>query len=344
LVNQKDKQKEETQSQNLTRKCRLNVVPVLTVKEPKEKGTKLSNQKRPKEIDMSKIANASTRSVNDINANVCPATDTYCWWTCSGCVRNDSDVIFCPTARDWGLTFDDGPTPFTTTLLDFLDKVGIKITFFVVGSRVVENPQILQRIVRSGHQVGIHTWSHQYLTSQSTEQVIAELQWTAEIIKNVSGVTPKYMRPPFGDVDDRVRNICTQLGYKVVIWDMDTNDWLSADNPSFQMSWVEGNFTQWVRQNSTTGHISLEHDLYNQTAAQGPLVVPILQNATFNIKPAVPTPDNVPDSSQNGANQVSTSQNNNPTTSLAVKNSYYFNYLWSFILATVLLSCIYNLS
>ncbi|RIB28244.1 Carbohydrate Esterase Family 4 protein [Gigaspora rosea] len=324
---------------------------------------------------MSKVANASTRSLNDINANVCPSTDTYCWWTCSGCVRNDSDVIYCPTVRDWGLTFDDGPSSFTTTLLDFLDRVGVKVTFFVVGSRVVENPQILQRIVRSGHQVGIHTWSHQYLTSQSTEQVIAELQWTAEIIKNVSGVTPKYMRPPFGDVDDRVRNICTQLGYKVVIWDMDTNDWLSDGNPSFQMSWVEGNFTQWVRQSSTTGHISLEHDLYNQTAAQGPLVVPILQNASFNIKPvadclgfpgiyykenstttttatptptptpqAVPPPDNVPDSSQNGVSQDSTSQNSNPTTSLALKNSYYFSYIWSFILATVLLSCIYNLS
>ncbi|CAG8650814.1 11968_t:CDS:2, partial [Gigaspora rosea] len=265
-------------------------------------------------VDMSKVANASTRSLNDINANVCPSTDTYCWWTCSGCVRNDSDVIYCPTVRDWGLTFDDGPSSFTTTLLDFLDRVGVKVTFFVVGSRVVENPQILQRIVRS---VGIHTWSHQYLTSQSTEQVIAELQWTAEIIKNVSGVTPKYMRPPFGDVDDRVRNICTQLGYKVVIWDMDTNDWLSDGNPSFQMSWVEGNFTQWVRQSSTTGHISLEHDLYNQTAAQGPLVVPILQNASFNIKPVA----DCLDSSQNGVSQDSTSQNSNPTTSLALKNN-----------------------
>ncbi|CAG8790592.1 19800_t:CDS:1, partial [Racocetra fulgida] len=86
----------------------------------------------------------------------------------------------------------------------------------------------------------------------SNEQVIAELQWTAKIIKNVTGVTPLYMRPPFGDYDDRIRSICTQLGYKVVIWDKDTNDWLSADDRTFQMSWVEGNFTQWVGEKSTT--------------------------------------------------------------------------------------------
>ncbi|CAG8744378.1 18105_t:CDS:2, partial [Racocetra persica] len=119
-----------------------------------------------------------------------------------------------------------------------------------------------------GHKVGVHTWSHSYLTSQSIEQVIAELQWTATIIKNVTGITPLYMRPPFSDYDDRIRNICTQLWFKVVIWDKDTNDWLSADDKTFQMTWVEGNFTQWVGENRTTGHISLEHDLYYQTAAQ----------------------------------------------------------------------------
>src|SRR5581483_8683006 len=73
-------------------------------------------------------------------------------------------------------------------------------------------------------------------------------------------------------------------GYKVVIWDKDTNDWISGDDKTFQMSWVEGNFTEWVKENDPTGHISLEHDLYNQTAAQGPLVVPIVQGAGFTIK------------------------------------------------------------
>lgn len=93
------------------------------------------------------------------------------------------------------------------------------------------------------------------------------------------------MRPPYGDVDDRVRAILSQLGYKVVIWDKDTNDWMSGEDKSFQVSWVEGNFTEWVKEDDTTGHISLEHDLYKQSAEQGPLVVPIVQGAGFTIKP-----------------------------------------------------------
>ena len=93
------------------------------------------------------------------------------------------------------------------------------------------------------------------------------------------------MRPPYGDIDDRVRGIASQLGYKLVIWDKDSNDWRSAADKKFNLSWIEGNFTEWVKDDtSQTGHISLEHDLYEQTAARALKVVPILQGAGFNIK------------------------------------------------------------
>jgi hypothetical protein len=93
------------------------------------------------------------------------------------------------------------------------------------------------------------------------------------------------MRPPYGDIDDRVRGILSQLGYKIVIWDKDTNDFESQTQPSFQLDWIEGNFTEWAKEDDPTGHISLEHDLFQKTAAQAPKVVPILQNAGFSIKP-----------------------------------------------------------
>jgi hypothetical protein len=140
-------------------------------------------------------------------------------------------------------------------------------------------------IQQLGHQIGVHTWSHTALTTQSNEEIIAEIKWTEFAIKQAIGVTPKYMRPPYGDVDDRVRAILSQLGYKVVIWDKDTNDWMSGEDKSFQVSWIEGNFTEWVKEDDPTGHISLEHDLYNQSATQAPSVVPIVQGAGFTIKP-----------------------------------------------------------
>ncbi|EXX62656.1 uncharacterized protein OCT59_004790 [Rhizophagus irregularis] len=235
-------------------------------------------------VDLTKVPNAPLVKAADVGVK-CPDKDTFCNWSCTGCTKPDSDVIICPNKGDWGITFDDGPTEFTSTLLDFLDTTNDKVTFFVVGSRVFENPEILQRAVKAGHQIGIHTWSHPSLTSQSNEQIIAEFKWTEAAIKQAVGLTPKYVRPPFGDYDDRVRSIATQLGYKVVIWDKDTNDWMSADDKTFQLTWIEGNFTEWVKEPATTGHISLEHDLYKQTAGRAPIALPIVTKAGFTIKP-----------------------------------------------------------
>ncbi|CAG8462245.1 46531_t:CDS:2 [Gigaspora margarita] len=234
-------------------------------------------------VDLKKVRNAPLNLVSNIANGTCPTSDAYCYYPCSKCIRPD-DILVCPTVNDWGLTFDDGPTNDTIAILDLLKSYNLKITFFVVGSRVVSNSAILLRAFQEGHQIGVHTWSHHYLTTQSTEEVIAELEWGAEIIKNVTGVRPLYMRPPFGDYDDRIRDIATQLGYKVAIWDKDSSDWHFNDT-GFDISWIASNFTAWMSEKSTTGHISLEHDLFNVTAKQAPIVVDILMKAKRNIKP-----------------------------------------------------------
>jgi len=64
----------------------------------------------------------------------------------------------------------------------------------------------------------VHTWSHPALTTLSNEQIIAELGWTKKIIKDVLGVTPNMMRPPYGDIDDRVRAISLAMGLTPVMW------------------------------------------------------------------------------------------------------------------------------
>lgn len=237
-------------------------------------------------VDFSKVPNAPV-TILDASGDVknCDTEGGFCNWSCTLCTK-PTDVLSCPNKRDWGLTFDDGPSDYTNDLVDYLDSQGVKATFFIVGSRVVERPDILQKIVKSGHQIGIHTWSHPMLTTISNEEIVAELQWTAKIINETVGLVPKYMRPPYGDFDDRVRGICAQLGYTITIWDRNTNDWMIGDDtPDFNIQWVPSNFTQWVTENSKTGHISLEHDIYKQSAAQGPKVVPILQKGKFNIKP-----------------------------------------------------------
>lgn len=146
------------------------------------------------------------------------ADTTRCWWTCGGCVRS-TDVADCPTVNTWGLTYDDGPAYYTPNLLNFLDANSLKTTFFVIGSRAVQFPAILQTEFMGQHHISVHTWSHAApLTTLTNEQIIAELGWCKKIIKAVTGVTPNTMRPPFGDIDDRVRAISLAMGLTPIMW------------------------------------------------------------------------------------------------------------------------------
>ena len=193
-----------------------------------------------------------------------------CWWTCGGCSR-ETDITTCPDKATWGLSFDDGPSPYTPDLLNYLDAANIKSTFFVVGSRAISRPEILQAEYMGGHQLSVHTWSHPTLTTLTNDQIIAELGWTREAIKQITGVTPNTMRPPYGDIDDRVRAIALGLGLTPIIWTsanggtFDTNDWHIPSG----LSSVEvlNSFDRILdtADTLTTGFIVLAHDLYQQT-------------------------------------------------------------------------------
>lgn len=198
------------------------------------------------------------------------------WWTCGGHVRS-TDVVACPDKNTWGVSFDDGPSPFTQYLLNYLEEMDLSATFFVVGSRVVERPTVLIEEYMKGHEISVHTWSHRPLTSLTTEEVVAELGWTRKAIKEVIGVTPTTMRPPFGDIDDRVRAIAMAMGMIPIMWSrtpsggvFDTDDWRVAAGhvkgpESFQTF-------QTILNNASameTGFIVLQHDLYESTVSLG---------------------------------------------------------------------------
>ncbi|KAG9061353.1 chitin deacetylase [Linnemannia hyalina] len=217
-------------------------------------------------VDMTKVPSYPLS-----NDGLCP-TDTgsvpaaQCWWTCSKCSAPE-DVTSCPQPGTWGLTYDDGPSPDSPRLYDNLLAHKQKATLFIVGSRAISFPETLKRAYNEGHQIAIHTWSHPAMTSISNEQVVAELKWTEKAIKSVIGVTPKYWRPPFGDVDNRVRAIATQLGYKTIIWTegFDTDDWNIPAGQATPQSVID-TFKTWLIKvpTMTTGFIVLEHDLWPQ--------------------------------------------------------------------------------
>ncbi|KAF9351715.1 chitin deacetylase [Mortierella sp. AD094] len=106
------------------------------------------------EIDLSGAPSISLNSGEPPN---CPDTvdEGVCYWTCYDCSADD--VVDCPDKNTWGLTFDDGPTPATPELLRFLDEQKVKATFFLIGSNVVQHPDIVQAEVKAGHHLASHT-------------------------------------------------------------------------------------------------------------------------------------------------------------------------------------------
>jgi len=194
------------------------------------------------------------------------------WWTCGGHTRS-TDIVACPDKLTWGVSFDDGPSFYTQKLLNYLRPNNISATFFVVGSRTIQFPNILIEEYMGGHEISVHTWSHHYLTTLTNEQIVAELGWTRKAIKDILGITPTTMRPPYGDIDDRVRAISLAMGMVPIIWTQtstgakfDTNDWRVAGGT------VPGNVSvatfESILGNATTldtGFIVLQHDLFEIT-------------------------------------------------------------------------------
>ncbi|KAL1923963.1 uncharacterized protein VTP21DRAFT_6998 [Calcarisporiella thermophila] len=212
-------------------------------------------------VDASKVAKAP------VGAKCAEGgADPFCHWTCTTCLRtNKTDVATCPKGQ-WALTFDDGPTEFTPALLDFLKQNNLKVTFFLMGSQVRKFPDLVKRAYAEGHELAGHTWSHTPLTTLTNEQIISELKWTEEAIFQAVGKRIKYIRPPQGDMDDRVRDIAAQLGYKIFQWDVDTNDW-KIRSKEITIPQVIANFAKPIGEFATrqTGVLSLEHDHAKET-------------------------------------------------------------------------------
>ncbi|KAJ3097047.1 chitin deacetylase [Phlyctochytrium planicorne] len=170
----------------------------------------------------------------------------------------------CRQADDWAITYDDGPGDATPTLLDTLSRANVKATFFVVGSRLLDGgaKETLKRAYAEGHQIGIHTWSHPHLTQLSNEQIVAEVMWTGKIIEDVIGVFPKYMRPPYGEVDERVLRVLKSMDLEVVTWNVDTVDYA---NPAGASNEIRKGISQFK---GKSGVISLQHDIESNVVNQ----------------------------------------------------------------------------
>lgn len=118
------------------------------------------------------------------------------------------------------LTFDDGPHPVhTVRILDELRRAKVRATFFVIGSKVEQHPELAARIVREWHAIGIHSWEHdRLLAARTAPKIVEDLKRTQEAIRKATGKDTVLFRPPVGVTSPRIEEAVKRLGLTVVAW------------------------------------------------------------------------------------------------------------------------------
>jgi peptidoglycan/xylan/chitin deacetylase (PgdA/CDA1 family) len=120
------------------------------------------------------------------------------------------------------LTFDDGPNEYTLKNLETLKKFNLKATFFIVGKNCQKYPQILKEIVKEGHSIGNHSFSHSIKFFFNFKR---EIKKTREIIKAITGIETRIFRPPYGFLLPWLKNYLLKNGYQILLWNVDSKDW-----------------------------------------------------------------------------------------------------------------------
>jgi cellulose synthase/poly-beta-1,6-N-acetylglucosamine synthase-like glycosyltransferase/peptidoglycan/xylan/chitin deacetylase (PgdA/CDA1 family)/spore germination protein YaaH len=131
------------------------------------------------------------------------------------------------------LTFDDGPIePYTGEILDILKREQVKATFFVIGSNIEANPELLRRVYAEGHDIGNHTFAHPELTLVSKQRELLELNGTQRLVQSILGRSLVLFRPPYisegspASIDEvRVIRVAADIGYITVGISADAQDW-----------------------------------------------------------------------------------------------------------------------
>ncbi|MGV9286116.1 polysaccharide deacetylase family protein [Streptomyces sp. NPDC003719] len=127
-----------------------------------------------------------------------------------------------------GLTFDDGPSGTTSSLLNALKQNGLRATMFNQGQYAAQNPSLVRAQADAGMWVANHSYTHPHMTQLGQAQMESEISRTQQAIAAAGGGTPKLFRPPYGETNSTLRSVEAKYGLTEVIWDVDSQDWNNA--------------------------------------------------------------------------------------------------------------------
>lgn len=176
-------------------------------------------------------------------------------------------------AKYVALTFDDGPSgKYTRQLLDGLYDRGVKATFFLCGYRIREYPDIAQRIIDEGHEIGCHGYSHKNMQTMSRRDIAAEIADTHALLPE--GCSPRFLRPPGGCCSDGIRQVAEARQLAILSWSVDPRDWATRDAAAIERA---------VLKNIKDGDIVLLHDMSVSSVRAALDIVDALMEEGFEI-------------------------------------------------------------
>lgn len=182
-------------------------------------------------------------------------------------IRKDLD----PDKPMVALTFDDGPYDrVTNRIVKALAKHDSRATFFVVGNRVDRYAETMKNAYKKGNQIATHTFDHGDLSKMKKKQIRSELKRAFRAMKKIDGENPTMLRPPYGNVNDKMRET---IQIPMIYWSVDTEDWASRNKDKILKR------CKVIKD----GDIVLMHDLYPSTAAAVEKLVPKLRKKGFQL-------------------------------------------------------------
>jgi peptidoglycan/xylan/chitin deacetylase (PgdA/CDA1 family) len=175
------------------------------------------------------------------------------------------------------LTFDDGPhTENTPRLLDILDRHDARATFFLQGASAERLPELVLDIVRRGHQVGNHGYSHLSARKAPCETYVADVNRCDQVLRSILGIgIGKDFRPPYGHVSWRSARQLASLGYRFVFWSFDPHE--------SEVNTAEAVFANVESGSIESGAITLFHDDYSHTLDAMPRILSYFRSRNLKL-------------------------------------------------------------
>lgn len=183
--------------------------------------------------------------------------------------------IRCSGASDTpaiALTFDDGPVPgHTERLLATLKEFDAHGTFFQVGERVLQNPELARQVLNEGHEIGHHSFTHPRLGLMENNIVEDELQKGLNAFAQANIPTPRWFRPPYGSLHMTQRGIPRKFGMRILYWNINARDYIPDATPDEVRARIERGIHP--------GCVIVMHDFSTKTSSALPLVCQAARDA-----------------------------------------------------------------